>query len=174
MLCTHINHLVLPESVPRLYRILSLFALHVYYPVGLPMSFLTTFGVTYLWYYISYLFLHALVVGWFSLTVSVSLCLFLSLAHTHTHTRAPYTHTFKHTHTHTEHRSGYRKSLPGQFIRIHLKTEQNCRLFLDIFSSAIMNDLFMTFTSTSQGGCQMCLTAVKLDHSGELFWDTPS
>ena len=168
MLCTHINHLVLPESVPRLYRILSLFALHVYYPVDLPMSFLTTFGFTYLWHHISYLFLHALVVGWFSLTVSVSLCLFLSLAHTHTHTRAPYTHTFKHTHTHTEHRSGYRKSLPGQFIRIRLKTEQNCRLFLDIFSSAIMNDLFMTFIFTSQGGCQMCLTAVV-----NYFWTPP-
>ena len=26
----------------------------------------------------------------------------------------------------------------------------------------------------AQGGCQMCLSAVKLDHSGELFWDTPS
>ena len=24
----------------------------------------------------------------------------------------------------------------------------------------------------AQGGCQMCLSAVKLDHSGELFWDT--
>ena len=44
-------------------------------------------------------------------------------------------------------RSGYRKYLPGQFIRIRLKIEQNCRLFLDIFSSAIMNDLSMTFTS---------------------------
>ncbi|WP_419626804.1 hypothetical protein, partial [Thiolapillus sp.] len=44
-------------------------------------------------------------------------------------------------------RSDYRKSLPGDFIRIRLKIEQNCRLFLDIFSSAIMNDLFMTFTS---------------------------
>ena len=43
--------------------------------------------------------------------------------------------------------SDYRKSLPGQLIRIRLKIEQNCRLFLDIFSGAIMNDLFMTFTS---------------------------
>ena len=43
--------------------------------------------------------------------------------------------------------SDYRKSLPGDFIRICLKIEQNCRLFLDIFSSGIMNDLFMTFTS---------------------------
>ena len=43
--------------------------------------------------------------------------------------------------------SDYRKSLPGQFIRIRLKIEQNRRLFLDIFISAIMNDLFMTFTS---------------------------
>ena len=43
-------------------------------------------------------------------------------------------------------RSDYRKSLPGDFIRIRLKIEQNCRLFLDIFVSAIMNDLFMTFT----------------------------
>ena len=44
-------------------------------------------------------------------------------------------------------RSDYRKSLPGEFIRIRLKIEQNYRLFLDIFSSAINNDLFMTFIS---------------------------
>ena len=43
--------------------------------------------------------------------------------------------------------SDYRKSLPDDFIRIGLKIEQNCRLFLDIFISAIMTDLFMTFTS---------------------------
>ena len=44
-------------------------------------------------------------------------------------------------------RSDYRKSLPGDFIRIRLKIEQKCHLFWDIFVSAIMNDLFMTFTS---------------------------
>ena len=45
-------------------------------------------------------------------------------------------------------RSNYRTSLPGDFIRIRLKIEQSSRLFFfDIFSSAIMNDLFMTFTS---------------------------
>ena len=44
-------------------------------------------------------------------------------------------------------RSGYRKSLSGDFIRNRQKIEQNCRLFLDIFISAILNDLFMTFTS---------------------------
>ena len=44
-------------------------------------------------------------------------------------------------------RSDYRKSPLGEFIRISLKIEQNCRLFLDIFVSAIMNNLFMTFTS---------------------------
>ena len=44
-------------------------------------------------------------------------------------------------------RSDYRKSLPGEFIRIGMKIEQNCCLFLDIVSSAIMNDLFVTFTS---------------------------
>ena len=44
-------------------------------------------------------------------------------------------------------RSDNKKSLPGDFIRIRLKIGQNCRLFLDIFVSAIMNDLFMTFTS---------------------------
>ena len=42
--------------------------------------------------------------------------------------------------------SDYRKYLPGQFISIRLKIEQNCHLVLDIFSSAIMNDLTMTFT----------------------------
>ena len=41
--------------------------------------------------------------------------------------------------------SDYGKSLPGEFIS-RLKIEQNCRLFLDIFSSAIMNDSFMTLT----------------------------
>ena len=30
------------------------------------------------------------------------------------------------------------------------------------------------FYIQAQGGCQMCLLAVKLDHSGEPFWDTPS
>ena len=35
----------------------------------------------------------------------------------------------------------------GWLDRIRLKIKQNCRLFLDIFVSAIMNDLFMTFTS---------------------------
>ena len=30
------------------------------------------------------------------------------------------------------------------------------------------------FYIQAQGGCQMCLSAVKLEHSGELFWDTPS
>ena len=43
--------------------------------------------------------------------------------------------------------SDYRKSLPSDFIRIRLKIEQNYRLFWDIFFSAIMNDLFMTFIS---------------------------
>ena len=42
-------------------------------------------------------------------------------------------------------RSDYRKYRPGQFIRIRLKIEQNCGSFSDIFSSAIMNDLSMTF-----------------------------
>ena len=45
------------------------------------------------------------------------------------------------------HRSNCKTYLPGQFTRIRLKIKQNCRLFLDIFVSAIMNDLFMTFTS---------------------------
>ena len=39
----------------------------------------------------------------------------------------------------------YRKYLPGQLIRIRLKIEQNCRLFFDILSSAIINELFMTY-----------------------------
>ena len=43
--------------------------------------------------------------------------------------------------------SDYRKSLPGNFIRIRLKIEQNYRLYLDIFFSAIINDLFITFIS---------------------------
>ena len=48
-------------------------------------------------------------------------------------------------------RSDYRKSLPDDFTKICLKIEQNCRLFLDLFSSAIMNDFFMTFTSRLKG-----------------------
>ena len=35
----------------------------------------------------------------------------------------------------------------GDFIRIRLKIEQNYRLYLDIFFSAIINDLFITFIS---------------------------
>ena len=34
----------------------------------------------------------------------------------------------------------------GQFIRIRLKIDLNCRLFTDIFSSAVMNDLSVSFT----------------------------
>ena len=30
------------------------------------------------------------------------------------------------------------------------------------------------FYIQAQGGCQMCLSAVKSDYSGELIWDTPS
>ena len=86
--------------------------------------------------------------------------------HTHMCERA-------HIHTHRTDRSDYRKSLPVDFIRIRLKIEQNCRLFLDNFSGAIMNDLFMTFTSGLKVDAK-CVSAVKLDHSGELFWDTPS
>ena len=44
-------------------------------------------------------------------------------------------------------RSDYRKYLPGEFIRNRLKIEQNHRSFLDVYSGAIMNDLFVTFTS---------------------------
>ena len=43
--------------------------------------------------------------------------------------------------------SDYRKSLPGDFIRIRLKIEPNYGLFLDIFFSAIINDLLMNFIS---------------------------
>ena len=35
----------------------------------------------------------------------------------------------------------------GSINKNSSKIEQNCRLFWDIFSSAMMNDLFMTFTS---------------------------
>ena len=75
-------------------------------------------------------------------------------------------------------RSDYRKSLPGDFIRIRLKIEQNCRLFLDFFFFFFFqrdNKWFVhDYYIQAQVGCQMCLSAVKLDHSGELFWDTPS
>ena len=43
-------------------------------------------------------------------------------------------------------------------------------MFLDIFSSAVMNDLTMTFTSRLQMDAKC---AVKLDQSGELFWNAP-
>ena len=42
---------------------------------------------------------------------------------------------------------GCRNYLPGEIIRIRLKLEQNCHLFLDIFNSVIMNDSIMTFIS---------------------------
>ena len=44
-------------------------------------------------------------------------------------------------------RSDYRKYLPGQVIIILLKIVKHCHLLLGIFSSAIMNNLVMTFTS---------------------------
>ena len=47
---------------------------------------------------------------------------------------------------HQSYRSDYRKSLPGQVISFRPKIEKNCRLFWDFVSSAIMNDLTMTFT----------------------------
>ena len=50
--------------------------------------------------------------------------------------------------------SHYRKYLPGQFIRLRLKIEQNSRLFLDILSGAIMNILMMTFTSRLKMGAE--------------------
>ena len=44
--------------------------------------------------------------------------------------------------------TGRLREIPsGSIYRIRLKIEQNCRLFLDIFSSVIINDLTMTFTS---------------------------
>ena len=52
--------------------------------------------------------------------------------------------------------------------------EKNCRLFLDIFSSAITNDLIMVFTSRFKMDAKCAKSAVKLDQSGELFGDTPS
>ena len=69
-------------------------------------------------------------------------------------------------------RSDCKRSLSGDFIRISLKIEQNSCLFLDIFSSAewFVHDFYIQ----AQGGCQMCLSAVELDHSGQLFWDTSS
>ena len=63
----------------------------------------------------------------------------------------------------------------GSIFKKSSKTEQNCRLFLDIFNSAIQNECFVhDFYIQAQGGCQLCLSAVKLDDGGELFWDTPS
>ena len=42
--------------------------------------------------------------------------------------------------------SDYRKYLPGQFIKNRLNIDKSS-IFLDIFSSAIINDLTITFTS---------------------------
>ena len=41
----------------------------------------------------------------------------------------------------------FKHFLPRDFVRVSLKIEQNCRSFGDIFSGAIINNLFMTFTS---------------------------
>ena len=71
--------------------------------------------------------------------------------------------------THPRHRSDYKKYLPGQLVRIRLKIEQNCRLLLDTFSSAIINDLFTTFTSRLKVDAK-CV----YQHFGGLFWNTPS
>ena len=73
-----------------------------------------------------------------------------------------------------EHWSDYRKSFLGNFIRICLKIEQNYGLFLDIFFQRDNEWFVHDFYIQAQGGSQMCLSAAKLVHSGELFWDTPS
>ena len=71
---------------------------------------------------------------------------FFVLVRTHTHTHSlilAHTRPYRYSTLWSD----YRKSLPGDFIRIRLKIEPNYGLFLDIFFSAIMNDLFMTFIS---------------------------
>ena len=43
-----------------------------------------------------------------------------------------------------------------------------------LFSLQPICCLVHNFYIHDQGGRQMCLSAVKLDHGGKLFWDTPS
>ena len=71
--------------------------------------------------------------------------------------------------------SDYSKCLPILFYAESSKNRQNCRLCLDIFSSAIMHDLTMTLTSRLKIGTKYANQhAVKLHQIGELFWDSPS
>ena len=63
------------------------------------------------------------------------------------------------------HCSDYREYLPGQIIRNRLKREKNCRLFWEIFYQCDNEWFDHDFYIQAQ--------AVKLDQSGELFWDTP-
>ena len=53
-------------------------------------------------------------------------------------------------------------------ISIRLKIEQNCRLFWDFFQQYDNEWFIHDFYIKAQSGCQMCLSAVKLDHNGEL------
>ena len=68
----------------------------------------------------------------------------------------------------------YRKYLPDQFIRIRLKIEQNCRLFWDIFSSAIINDLPMTFTSRLTVDAKCVYQQWNWITVANYFWTPPA
>ena len=71
--------------------------------------------------------------------------------------------------------SDYRKSLPGQCIRIRLNIEQkNCRLFLDVLSSAIMNDLFVTFTSRLKVDAKCVYQQWNWITVANYFWTPPA
>ena len=64
--------------------------------------------------------------------------------------------------------------LPGSVYKNSSKNRAKLSLVFGHFcSNAIMNDLSMTFTSRLKVDAK-CVSAVKLDHGGELFWDTPS
>ena len=52
-------------------------------------------------------------------------------------------------------RSDHRKYDLGQVLQLRLKIEENCRLFLDIFSSVKMTDFYLFFNIQTQDGCQM-------------------
>ena len=71
-------------------------------------------------------------------------------------------------------RSDYRKYPPGQFIRIHLKIEQNRRLFSDMFSSAIMNDMSMTFTSRLKVDAKYVYQQWNWITVANYFWTPPA
>ena len=62
----------------------------------------------------------------------------------------------------------------GSVYKSSSKNRANLSLVFGHFCQCDNKWFVHDFYIQAQGGCKMCLSAVKLDHSGKLFWDTPA